>query len=484
MKNEGGCDLKTVKRTGTVVLCIVFAVLLCAAPLWVLPIAGAVFPEDSHVNDFTAAVVDKYDRLNSLEGQKIVFVGGSSLPFGLRCSLIEEELGYEVVDFGVYAALGTVVMMDLSLSGIREGDIVVLAPETDPQLYSDYYDPCLFREAIGDRTDLLSSLSHARRMKTALAYYPALYERMKDRSNPTVPESELYARSSFDEWGDIAVERMRNRMSDGYDKSKIVDLYALFDRGFFDEVNDYAAKVKAKGATLLFWFSPINAAAADFVDADADYFTERLEEELDCPLLGPLSDTVYDSAYFYDTNFHLNDAGSYLHTATTIYRLQEYLGLEPGVGFEIPSPPVAQYQLGSDGTFLYRCSNWGDATIEGVEDELRWSASTLTIPETYGEYHVNQLRSGCFAGCKKLTSLTIPTWIQTIGSDVFRDCPNLTEIWIRTTSPSELVIPDTGLFDGASPSLKVYIPREAFDTFCSNYTWRNYREYFVAYDPE
>ena len=473
-------------RSGTwiVALCTVFALLLTAAPLWALPIAGAVFPEDSHVNDFTAAVVDKYDRLNSLEGRKIVFVGGSSLPFGLRSSLIEEELGYEVVDFGVYAALGTVVMMDLSLSGIKEGDVVVLAPETDPQLYSDYYDPCLFREAIGERTDLLASLSKGRRRKTALAYYPALYERMRDRNNPTVPESELYARSSFDEWGDIAVERVRNRMAEGYDQSKIVDLYTLFDRGFFDEVNDYAKKVREKGATLLFWFSPINAAAADFVDADADYFTERLSEELDCPLLGSVSDTVYDPAYFYDTNYHLNDAGSYLHTATTILKLQEYFGWEIGVDFEIPSPPLAQYQLGSDGTFLYRCSNWGDATIEGVEEEVLRVASTLTIPEFYGDYRVNQLRSECFAGCKNLTSLVIPDWIQTIGSDVFRDCPNLTEIWIRSTSPSELVVPDSGLFDGASPSLKVYIPRSAYHAFCANYIWGNYEEYFVAYDPE
>ena len=102
--------------------CFLLAVLL-TAPLWVLPVVGAVLPRNSHENDFTAAIVDKYDRLNAVEGKKIVFVGGSSLPFGLRCDLVEGELpDYTAVDFGLYAALGTVVMMDLSLSGISEGD--------------------------------------------------------------------------------------------------------------------------------------------------------------------------------------------------------------------------------------------------------------------------------------------------------------------------------------------------------------------------
>ena len=100
--------------------CFLLAVLL-TAPLWVLPVVGAILPRNSHENDFTAAIVDKYDRLNQTTGKKIVFVGGSSLPFGLKCGLIESELpGYTAVDFGLYAALGTVVMMDLSLSGISE----------------------------------------------------------------------------------------------------------------------------------------------------------------------------------------------------------------------------------------------------------------------------------------------------------------------------------------------------------------------------
>ena len=305
-----------------------FLALLVLAPLWALPIAGAALPGDCHENDFTAAVVDKYDRLNELDGKKIVFVGGSSLPFGLKCRLIEEEIGYKAVDFGVYAAIGTVVMMDLSLSGIGEGDLVILAPETDPQLYSDFFTPRLFRTSIGDRTDLLDTLSPSRRKEAARAYYPVLYDRIKDRNKAQVPATETYARSSFNEYGDLTTVRKRNRMSGGVDLSKTVSLNVLNNQGFFDEVNDYAKKVRDKGATLLFWFPPINSAAVRFSDQEAESFTALLKSKLDCQLLGSVTDTVYDPVYFYDTNYHLNDEGAKMHTAATVLKLKAFLATE------------------------------------------------------------------------------------------------------------------------------------------------------------
>ena len=50
--------------------------------------------------------------------------------------LMEEMIGMPVVNFGLYATLGTKLMLDLSLGAIKKGDVVVIAPETDPQTYS------------------------------------------------------------------------------------------------------------------------------------------------------------------------------------------------------------------------------------------------------------------------------------------------------------------------------------------------------------
>lgn len=72
----------------------------------------------------------KAARLRETEGARIVTVGGSAVAFGQVSGLIEAELpAYSAVNFGMYAALGTEVMLDLSLPYIREGDIVILSPE-------------------------------------------------------------------------------------------------------------------------------------------------------------------------------------------------------------------------------------------------------------------------------------------------------------------------------------------------------------------
>ena len=461
--------------------------LLVSAPLWVLPVLGAIFPQNSHENDFTAAIVDKYDLLNQTTGKKIVFVGGSSLPFGLKCELIQTELPeYTPVDFGLYAALGTVVMMDLSLSGISEGDIVILAPETDPQLYSDFFTPRMFRTAIGDRTDLLSSLSAGRRKEAANAYYPVLYDRLRQRNNKTVPDTELYARSSFNDYGDISFPRSRNRMSGGFDDSNVVSLSALLDGGFVDEVNAYAKKVREKGATLLFWFPPINDAAVRFSDKEAKRFMSRLKDELDCEVIGDVRDTVYDFGYFYDTNYHLNDNGALLHTANAVKLIKEHLGLEPTVSFDVPDAPayVDPGELKTDGVFIYEGPTWGTYAIVDVTDESRNSFTAVTVPESFDGYPVTDLRSGCFDGCRKMTSLIIPATVESIGSDVFRGCGNLTEIYIYRENASMLTVPESGLFDGASPSLRVYVPRDAIDAYKSSYSWMSYTNYLEAFDPE
>ena len=98
--------------------------------------------ENQYRHTFVAELEDKCDLLEETEGKKIIFVGGSSLPFGLRSDLIEQEInGYSVVNFGLYATLGTKVMMDLSKINIGRGDIVVLAPELNEQTYSLYFNP-------------------------------------------------------------------------------------------------------------------------------------------------------------------------------------------------------------------------------------------------------------------------------------------------------------------------------------------------------
>ena len=74
-------------------------------------------------NTFLGELSCKIERLESIDQPKIIVVGGSSVAFGLRSDIMEQQLGMPVVNFGLYASLGTKLMVDLSKANIGEGDI-------------------------------------------------------------------------------------------------------------------------------------------------------------------------------------------------------------------------------------------------------------------------------------------------------------------------------------------------------------------------
>jgi hypothetical protein len=108
--------------------------------------------DDPYGKTYLGGFDEKYLRLYNTEGKKIIFIGGSSLPFGLRSDLIEDELGgeYAVINFGLYATLGTKFMMDMARDAISEGDIVVICPELNAQTYSLYFNPEAALQATGE----------------------------------------------------------------------------------------------------------------------------------------------------------------------------------------------------------------------------------------------------------------------------------------------------------------------------------------------
>ena len=95
------------------VLVALLSVLAVSVPV-ALPMAVTAALPSIYSESFVGVLDDKVERLESIEGEKVVVVGGSSVAFGLDSALMEEELGKPVVNFGLYAAIGSVAMMELS----------------------------------------------------------------------------------------------------------------------------------------------------------------------------------------------------------------------------------------------------------------------------------------------------------------------------------------------------------------------------------
>ena len=115
-----------------------FAGCLLAIPL-VLCVWGFVLPPQ-YRETFLGELSVKCERLaEPSDKPRLVLVGGSAAAFGVDSALLEEQLPQDrVVNFGMYAALGTRVMLDLSEPLLQEGDLVLVMPEQQQQTLSDY----------------------------------------------------------------------------------------------------------------------------------------------------------------------------------------------------------------------------------------------------------------------------------------------------------------------------------------------------------
>ena len=177
---------------------------------------------DQYSNTYVAAFPEKYERLYSTEGKKIVFIGGSSLPFGLRSDLIEAELGgeYSVINFGLYATLGTKFMMDTAKDAIGEGDIIILCPELNTQTYSLYFNPTAVLEACDGFSPMLSGVGFDNKLSLCYNYYKFAFNKMEYSRTDTAPDPVgIYRSDSFNEYGDLSVERKNNIMNNGWDSN-------------------------------------------------------------------------------------------------------------------------------------------------------------------------------------------------------------------------------------------------------------------------
>ena len=155
-------------------------------------------------NTFLGELENKVNRLYSIDKPKIIVIGGSSVPFGVDSKLMEKALGMPCVNFGLYATLGTKLMLDLSKGAIKEGDIIIIAPETDAQTYSLYFNAESAWQACDSDFSILTKMSRKDFAAMLGGFWKYSAQKLKYyRADSPLDPSGVYNRKSFDEYGDI-----------------------------------------------------------------------------------------------------------------------------------------------------------------------------------------------------------------------------------------------------------------------------------------
>jgi len=472
-----------------------FIAFLLVFALPIITVGTVVFAAPSRFDEtFLGEFEKKVDRLYETEGEKIVVIGGSSLAFGLDAKLLSETLGKPVINFGLYATLGTKVMMDYAKDAIGEGDIVVIAPEMDAQTWSLYFNVEATWQALdGNFHDFrhLDSDNYAAMLGGFWKFASSKAKYFLQDIN--IEGLGIYRASSFDDHGFIRNNRDKdyNIMVGGFDPNQKIDFNTdMISAEFVDYVNEFTDHAESRGAKVYLTACPINenALSPELELEDIEAYVAYLNEVFDCEVLGDPNYMIYPAGYFYDSNFHLNSAGATLHTAQLAVDLAPLVGLsENDVNIEIPDEPeiplpgediVYEYDE-NEVYFVYEVTDYG-VFITGLS-ELGKAQTELRTPVAFDGKKVVQINTGAFAGGSNIRELTVTDNIAQIQDGAFLGANSLTKIHILATDPDATKVNSLGNpREGLPSESRFYVPTGSLTVYKNNYFWGPHADYLIG----
>lgn len=435
---------------------------------------------------FLGELREKYALLcQPSEKPRLILVGGSAVTFGVDGTLLEELLPqYEVVNFGMYAALGIRPMLDLSREQLRQDDLVLLMPEQQEQSLSGY----LGSEALWQAADGAFGLLFCARWEdlgALIGQFPRFAASKAAyfvQGGPQLPE--VYRKASFDETGNLRTGLCEaNTMPGGVDPTMPIS----FDPGLLSEefctlVNEYTRQAELEGATVWYHFPPMNQAAVES-GSDPDVFCDRLRETLDCELAGSPHTSMMEAGWFYDTNFHLNEKGRQVFTCLLARDIKAMLGDSsptPEAAVEMPALEQPQSVQGDDrdaNCFVYEAVS-GGWQITGLS-ESAGEQQELILPASWQGQPVTGLSADALNGAQALKTLVIQQNITALPDGAFAGCPALETVVLLQTDPAALLV-GQNLLEGSSCTIAV--PSESYDRYCLSYNWSPYADRLTRWE--
>ena len=433
---------------------------------------------------YLAGMKLKRDLLKKKENHRIIFIGGSALTFGLRSYLIEQELPqYHVVNFGLYGALGSECMLDLALPYIQEGDVVVLSFEQNQQTLSQYFSGMNMWQAIDDCKDAIFDLDERDQKAlfgSSMAFAQQKFGYLTAGERPHGDGA--YAYANFNAYGDIDCEiPSGNALSRRYDPNQMIRFDAKWwEEGFINDVNYFVSKASERRAKTYYWLAPANEKSVQNI-GELDTYYDFLDCSLNCDILGDPADSIIDSGYFYDSNFHLNNAGAVNNSRRFVLDMKAELGDPSKTGIaiqEIPEAIVPESYEGddSDAAFFEYDIEGNTAYVTSLSTSGR-DKTSLIVPSTYQGLMVTRFDATTFQNNSDIQKVVLQQNISEIADYSFSGASKLTYIELRNPNPSSVNI-GAHLLDGTSAD--IYVPAEALWTYRSHYFFSQYAQRIKA----
>ena len=453
---------------------------------------------------FVGELGDKFELLCNTNDEKIVVIGGSSVAFGLDSPLMEEKLGKKVVNFGLYADLGTKLMLDLSRANINAGDTVVIAPEMNDQTLSLFFNGETAMQALDGNFEMLRYVDEDDRETLVGELWSFSAKKLGFLLSAKIAENDgAYKKEWFNANGDNTYDRPYNVMSS---VSKTLTLDFKYDGSdgvvteyeeFIDYLNEYIEFCYGRGAYVYFSFPPMNEASLTDQNTKEtiEEFYQNLASHVNCRVISDVNDYIMDEGYFYDSEFHLNNSGVPVRTVRLIDDIKREWGrtdVTLGAG-ELPKPSGYQpmdFEGGDEENryFILEAGVNGAGQdvwyIVGLNEEGKKQIS-IKVPNNVDGKPITKICEGALTGAEVRT-LVLGSNISRLDSGALGGAEHLRAVYLPHPSPTAVSVPnlvdENGLATkGAPADLRIYVPSGRLERFLNDYFWMAYADVLREY---
>ncbi|NEQ35658.1 MAG: hypothetical protein F6K40_04845 [Okeania sp. SIO3I5] len=275
----------------------------------------------------------KLQQADSIKKPKLVVVGGSGALFGISCKAIKKSTDIPCINGGTHAGLDLDYILYFGRQLAKSGDTVILVLEHSLYSYDSQISNVLIDYVFSREPQYILSLNFMEKIRfigglsfkrIALGWVSKLTKNQKITTG--------YQATTINEYGD-ETDNLEVKMTNVH-KQQIARLkpmkfgkqYLLsaeaqkIIREFVNWCHQNNIEVIANWPNTV-WFEEYKKPEAEKYFQSIQDFYQLIE----VPIIGKPIDFMYDTSFFYDTTYHLNDRGTRLRTKKLIELIQPYL---------------------------------------------------------------------------------------------------------------------------------------------------------------
>lgn len=277
-----------------------------------------------YAGTYNAGLIDKVNRLDSIDEAKIVLIGNSNLTCGMDSARLEEAFGMPVVNMGLNGSLGNAFHEEMAKMHVHAGDIYIMF-HNDFNDTDDIPDPAAVWVTLENHLQLWT-LIRGKDIYPMIKAAPTYFRKVLNHYTAGTGNldrgvlGDWYSRSTFNEYGDVRMDMLPDHIFE----SEPVGVPGIGDKSI-NRLNALNAYLTERGATMLVAGYNIGNGYMTAGPDDFIAFQKQLQERLDCPVISNYVDYLFPYRLFSDSNLHLTAEGARIRTQQLITDLRNWM---------------------------------------------------------------------------------------------------------------------------------------------------------------